>query len=387
MRLTTSLEDLRGSVSACLKCHGCTYGPWPQNHGFCPIYERGRTFTASAGGLLYLAKAVLNGQMDYNASLAELAYTCATCGACDDRCSIVRSVNPEMALSDIIRLLRHELVKRGFAPDGPIKQMYEHVKRTGNLPSNGRAKSLPIPRENGQADMLLVADCLHTDTEASACTAALGLLAKMDTRVAVCAESGCCGSTLYDFGFWDELPALVTKQWKKIQSFGNKVLLFVNPHCQEFITNKYPKILNGEFKPFQGKHISEALLDGLTQGKLKTKKMSKMTVSYHDPCFLGRGLGLYEPPRQVLEHLDGVHLVEMKRNREQSFCCGARGLGNYFDNFSEDTAKARIKEFLDTKADVMITACAYCKERFRTVMGSEAERVQDLTEFVGQRVE
>jgi Fe-S oxidoreductase len=77
----------------------------------------------------------------------------------------------------------------------------------------------------------------------------------------------------------------------------------------------------------------------------------------------------------------------MKRNREQSFCCGARGLGNYFDNFSEDTAKARIKEFLDTKADVMITACAYCKERFRTVMGSEAERVQDLTEFVGQRVE
>jgi Fe-S oxidoreductase len=153
------------------------------------------------------------------------------------------------------------------------------------------------------------------------------------------------------------------------------------------MTNKYPKILNGEFRRFQGKHISEALLDGLTQGKLKTKKMSKMTVSYHDPCFLGRGLGLYEPPRQVLEHLDGVHLVEMKRNREQSFCCGARGLGNYFDNFSEDTAKARVKEFLDTKADVMITACAYCKEGFRKVMGSEAERVQDLTEFVGQRVE
>lgn len=387
MKLTTNLEDLRGSLSACLKCHGCTYGSWPQNQSFCPIYERGKTFTASAGGLLYLAKAVLNHQMDYNSSLADLAYTCAACGACDSQCVIVRSINPNMALSDIIRLLRYELVKRDLIPDGPIKKMYEKVKKNGDLSGNGHERALAVPKElqNAKADMLLVADCLHSDTQVASYTTALGLLAKMKKPVAVLSDSGCCGSTLYDFGFWDELPALVETKWKRIRDSGKKKLLFLNPHCQEFMTNKYPKILD-EFDGFKGQHISEVLLDGLTGGKLKRKKGKKITVSYHDPCFLGRGLGIYDPPRQVLRRLDGVQLIEMKRNRDQSFCCGARALGTYFENFSQDTANQRVGEFLDTKADVLITACSYCKDTFRKAMGKEGDRVQDLTEFVSERV-
>ena len=83
--------------------------------------------------------------------------------------------------------------------------------------------------------------------------------------------------------------------------------------------------------------------------------------------------------------LNGVELVEMKRNREQSFCCGARGLGSYFEDFSKRTAKERINEFLETKADLLITACPYCKEIFQKVLGKEKERVKDLSEFVDER--
>jgi hypothetical protein len=63
--------------------------------------------------------------------------------------------------------------------------------------------------------------------------------------------------------------------------------------------------------------------------------------------------------------LEGVDLVEMKRNRENSFCCGARAPGEYIPGLSEDTAKERIREFKETEADLLITACAYCKEIFR----------------------
>jgi Fe-S oxidoreductase len=388
MKLTTSLENMRPAISPCLRCNGCTYGPWPGNETFCPLHSRDKCFTFSAGGLLFLSRAILNGQIDYNQSLADLAFTCPVCRACDGKCVIVRCINPEMALSDTIRLLRYELVKRGFIPQGPIKKMYEEVKKNGDLLGNGRSKALKIPQsvQNDKADTLLIAECLHGHAEAGSLDAALRLLGRMKKPVALFSDPGCCGSTLYDFGFWDQLPALVEKKWKKIESFGKKKLLFIDPHCQEFMTNKYGKIID-RFPGFKGQHFSEVVLDALTKGKLKSKKMKKVKVSYHDPCFLGRGLGIYEPPRQVLGALDGVQLVEMKRNREQSFCCGARGLDNYFENFAEGTAKERINEFLETKADLLITACPYCKEIFGKVLGKEASRVRDLTEFVSERVE
>ena len=385
MKLATSLESMQGAIRACLKCNGCTYGAWPANETFCPLFAHDECFTYSAGGLLFLSRAVLTGQLDYNQPLADLAFTCAACGACDGKCVIVRCINPDMALSDIIRLLRYELVKRGFVPEGPIKKMYEQVKKTGDLLTDGRALKVLKENQNGKADTVLIAECMHSDAEVNAVNAALKLLEKMKKPVTVFADPGCCGSTLYDYGFWDQLPALVEAKWDKIKSFGKKKLLFVDPHCQEFMTNKYAKIID-DFDGFKGQHITEILLDGFAKGKLKSKKMKKVTVSYHDPCFLGRGLGIYEPPRQVLKHLAGVNLVEMKRNREQSFCCGARALGSYFRDFSEETAKERIAEFLETKADLLITACPYCKEIFGKVLGKGADRVQDLTEFVSERV-
>jgi heterodisulfide reductase subunit D len=387
MKLSTTLESIMGGIYACTRCHVCTYGPWPENHTFCPLYERDETFTASAGGLLYLAKAILGKRIDYNEEVADLVYTCVACGACD-KCTIVRSINPLMALSDIIRLFRYELVKRGLVPKGPISKMYENVKKNGDLLGNGSAKTLKIPAsvQNGKADTLLIAECLHTEAEVKSLDAALALLTKMDKQVAIFADPGCCGSTLYDFGFWDQLPALVQSKWKQISNFRKKNLLFVDPHCQEFMTNKYRKILDG-FNGFKGQHFSELLLQAFKNGDIKSKKGTKMKVSYHDPCFLGRGLGIYDAPRQVIGHLNGVTLVEMKRNREQSFCCGARGLGNYWEDFAETTAGVRIQEFQDTKADILITACPYCKEIFGRVLGKDGHRVRDLVEFVGERLE
>jgi len=386
MKLTTSLDNLRGSIFACLRCSGCTYGPWPQNYTVCPLYERGQTFTSSAGGLLYLAKAILNQHFDYNQSVADLAFTCVACGACDGKCVIVRSINPDMALSDIIRLLRYELVKRGFAPEGPIKKMYEEVKKNGDLLREGQGETIKIPDKirNDRADTLLIAEYMHGDAQAKSLNAAFRLLEKMKKQVNVFADPGCCGYTLYDFGFWDQLPSLVEKKWEKIKGFGNKKLLFINPHCQEFMTNKYPKIID-KFNGFKGQHFSQLLLDAFNKGKLKSKKMKKIRVSYHDPCFLGKGLGIYDPPRQVLAQLYGIELVEMRRNKEQSFCCGARGLGNYFEDFAENTAKERIDEFLETKADILITACPYCTETFQKALGKENGRVKDLIEFVNER--
>ena len=77
----------------------------------------------------------------------------------------------------------------------------------------------------------------------------------------------------------------------------------------------------------------------------------------------------------------------MTRNRASSFCCGARALGNYFPNQSKEMAKERIEEFEATGADLLITACPYCKENFRKVMPkTKRDNVRDIVEFVDERV-
>ena len=138
---------------------------------------------------------------------------------------------------------------------------------------------------------------------------------------------GCCGSTLYDFGFWDQVAPLIRANWEKMQELQVKNFVFLNSHCQEFVVKRYPETVP-ESRGLKTQHISQLLARALKTGKLKSKKAGKIKVSYHDPCYLGRGLGIYDAPRQVLAGLDGVQLVEMERNRANPFCCGAQAGGS-----------------------------------------------------------
>ena len=128
MKVSTALEDVRGAASLCIKCAGCTYAEWPETYMLCPIYSRDHCFTFSGGGLLYLVKALVDKQIEFSRSIAELAFTCSGCGACDSRCRIIRSHTPNADPWDIIRLLRHESVKRGFVPEGVTRPLCRKVR-------------------------------------------------------------------------------------------------------------------------------------------------------------------------------------------------------------------------------------------------------------------
>ena len=102
---------------------------------------------------------------------------------------------------------------------------------------------------------------------------------------------------------------------------------------------------------------------------------------------MGRGLGIYDAPRQVLEFLNGVELVQMKRNRQSAFYCGARTLGTYFDRAATVSAEERLEEFFATRADVLVTACPCCKQHFRSVLPPDRRHmVKDLVEIVAAGV-
>ena len=389
MKLTTNLEDIHRTVAICVKESMCTYGDRPDHAEVCPIYVEGRSYTSSPGGLVYLVRAILEGKVEYSGSMAELAFACAGCGACEKFCELLHFPVPHVGPWEIIRLLRYQLVKRGFLPEGKLKSLSKKVEKNGDYLDNQGGVNLKIPAgiKDDKSDRVLYAECFHTESQKGIYEAAVRLLEKVGQPISVFSDGGCCGSTLYDEGLWDPLGKLVEGKWEKMRDGGSREYLFINPHCQEFVVKRYPEILPG-YQKIKSRHFSEFLAESFRAGKLRSKKGRAIKVSYHDPCYLGRGLGIYDAPREVLRSMDGVELIEMKGNRVDSFCCGARSTGNYFSNFSKRNAKKRLQTFSATGAEMLITSCPYCKEIFQKALPEkERKRVKDLAEFAEERTE
>jgi heterodisulfide reductase subunit D len=344
----------------------------------CPIYAHDRCFAYSCGGLMYIIKSLVDGQLDYSESVARLAFTCSSCGACTDLCARADGL-------DIIRLLRHEIVERGLVPAGRARQIYDESRNNGEF---GNTRKIRIPSKiiNDKADAVIFFESSPSAIQKKVYQSAASLLTKVGDQVAVFNETGYSGATLYDYGFWQQLDPLVKANWDKMKAFKDKKWVFISPHSQEFIVKRYPELISG-YNKINNQHFSQLLAAAFDAGKLKSVKKDKIKVSYHDPCNLGRALGIYDAPRKILSFLDGVELMEMKRNRENSFCCGARSVGNYFPDFPAENARKRIQEFKDTGADLLITACGYCQEIFKKELGKDNKQVKDLIELVDERTE
>ena len=387
MKLDSKLEDVRKAVAICLKCSMCTYGEWPDNYTICPMYHHDRCFTHSAGGFMYLAKSLIDKKLVFDSNVSDLIYTCSGCLACDDICEIVPASQPYVRPFDIIRLMRHESVKRGLLPEMRLKNIQNQIKRYEEAVSTEDDNVLGIPEKiyDKNADKVLFVEWSFMNSQPKLYESVLKVFEKIGDPIAGHTIGPPNLPDLYDLGFWEELEGFLTAKFVA-EGLKEKQMLFINPHLQEFITNRCSEIVSG-FANLETLHVSQVFLDAINKEKLRSKKgLKKLKVSYHDPCYLGRGLGIYDPPRQVLSLLNGVELTEMQRNRRNSFCCGARARDYYFPHFSKKTTLERVTEFEKTGADLMITACQYCKDAFQKVVLNN-DIVKDLTEFLDERTE
>jgi Fe-S oxidoreductase len=112
-------------------------------------------------------------------------------------------------------------------------------------------------------------------------------------------------------------------------------------------------------------------------------------VTYHDPCFLGRRSGVYDAPRNVLRSIPGVRLIEMKRSRERSLCCGGGGGRMWVEaSAGEKMGEVRAREAAETGADIIVTACPFCftniDDGVKTAGHEGRVIVKDLVELVAE---
>ena len=164
-------------------------------------------------------------------------------------------------------------------------------------------------------------------------------------------------------------------------------IITTDPHAFNALKNEYPAL--GISYPVR--HYTQFLTERLDQLKPLLKHEVKARVSYHDPCYLGRANGVYDEPRELLEAIPGVELVEMPHNHANSLCCGGGGGGMWLDGFQWEKAHVRLSEWriheaITTGADVLAVACPYETPRFedavKMVQGAGKLKVKDIAELL-----
>jgi len=131
-------------------------------------------------------------------------------------------------------------------------------------------------------------------------------------------------------------------------------------------------------------HASEFLLDLLRQGRVPLKE-TPLTVTYHDPCDLGRGARVFDAPREAIQSIPGVRLVELPHHREDCQCCGGGGNLEMLDGaLSTEIARRKIEEVVGTGAQAVVTSCQQCVRTMNTYVRRNKIPVEvlDLTQLV-----
>jgi Fe-S oxidoreductase len=134
-------------------------------------------------------------------------------------------------------------------------------------------------------------------------------------------------------------------------------------------------------------HTVEYINNLINEDKLTFTKELPLTLTWHDPCHLGRHCGVYEEPRNILRAIPGIKLVEMERIKDQSWCCGGGGgARTAFIDFAVETAKKRVGEADKSGAQGIVTCCPFCEQNISDALTqlNSPIKLYDLTELVAQ---
>lgn len=210
------------------------------------------------------------------------------------------------------------------------------------------------------------------------------LLAKLGKTMEII-DTGemCCGSVLLTTGqeavFQDNLKQVeILLKEKDVEE-----LVSICPGCTRVFREHFVPLDSNSLGSAQ--HISEILVDNLD--KLDLRNETPMVVTYHDPCHLGRHMGIMEEPRTLIRAVPNVNLKEMRFNAEESFCCGSGGGVRALNADLANKASAlRIREAMATEARYFITACPFCERSFKSALdnkeGLDGIEVINLVDFL-----
>ncbi|MFA6313940.1 MAG: (Fe-S)-binding protein [Sterolibacterium sp.] len=324
---------------------------------------------------------------------SEDIWRCTTCGKCPQVCPRdVKQIESGVALR---RIATEYDVFPGAA--SPIPGVAASLKAEGNPFGEARskradwAKDLNVKRFEEGMEVLYSPGCyLSYDPRGrkiAKATVEILQAAGVDFGILGSDES-CCGESIRKTGDEKLFKSLARQNIRNFVDNGVTKILVSSPHCYHSFKNEY-----AEFKVnFEVLHITEFVFQLIESGRLKLTKEVAQTVTYHDPCYLGRHNGVYEQPREALKAVPGLKLKEMSESRKNSFCCGGGGGRIWMETpKGERFADLRLEQAVGTGAQVLATACPYCTTNFEDSRlnrpdGGASIEVKDITEIIREAI-
>jgi heterodisulfide reductase subunit D len=358
------LEDIKKIVYKCVKCGHCRVA-YRQSLPICPAGEEFSFDSYYALGKMEITRSLLEGFLDWSYKISERFYRCTECGMCDKLCYRVIGNRP----LDLYNEMRRELVRRGLGPLEEHKPLIDSIKNYDNpwlQPRSRRdrwTKNLGLKRFNNGMEFLLFVGCTSSyDPEVNVIArSAVEILKKGKVDFGILGnDEKCCGSTLYRLGILDEFERLRSSNIEIFNKLRIRKIITICAGCYETLKNEYNS------KEYEVVHITDVVLDLIKTGKIRLDNKTDGIITYHDPCHLGRYSELYDSPRELINCIPDIKFVEMERNRESAWCCGAGGgVKTAIPKMAIDTGIKRIEEALNSGASKLVTSCPFCLQNLK----------------------
>ncbi|MBT8370891.1 MAG: (Fe-S)-binding protein [Deltaproteobacteria bacterium] len=363
-------------IDYCMECGLCT--------GSCPVSRELSTFSPRQ----IIKRAVLD--PDGGLVQSREIWACLSCANCSTRCPA------DIDFPEFISSHRRQALQADNLPQESHHGILQAIAglQTRNLKQhrNGWAEKAGAFRETGE--FFYFVGCLpffdvtfrYLDlSPLESARSVLTLLNKMGIEPVISNDERCCGHDALWCGDHVTFRKLARWNLEVIKSSGAKTVFFSCPEGYVTFKKYYPKFF-GEL-PFEVLHMTEFLERQLPHANLKFQSSSAATITYHDPCRLGRLAGLYEPPRQLLQSLPETELIEMERNRENALCCGTSAWMEC-SSYSKAIQTDRMQEAIQTGAQTLVTACPKCQIHLTCAQsGTDSDlKVMDLYTYLSQRL-
>ena len=322
----------------------------------------------------------------------ESFWYCTTCRACLEVCPVYG------AAFEVVTKKRVLAVEEGTQVPKLLNQTLEKLFKYNNPWESSKRKRgawaddlelTDLTKKGAQADLCYFVGCTTSfdDTAQRIARSFSEVLRAAGVNFGILGKKEpCCGDIarrVGELGLFEEQKDGCEELFDK---YGITEVVTSSPHCFHTFKNEYPEAL------FRARHYTLVLRDLIANGKFRFKKGVEATVTYHDPCYLGRHNRIFDEPREIIRAIPGLKLVEMTHHHADSLCCGGGG-GRMWQDLQGEVkmGDVRIREAEATGAEILITACPLCLimlEDARKVAGlKEPFRVMDLNELVLQALE
>ena len=307
----------------------------------------------------------------------ETIWACTTCGFCTTACPVF--IIP--AVDKIVEMRRHLVLDRAEFPK-EMQTAFRGMETNGNpwgIAAASRADwvgDLPVltmaEAEKGSVEYLFWVGCAgsYEDRAKRVSRALVEILREAGVSFAILGtEETCNGDSARRMGNEYLFQTLAAQNVETMNGYGVKKIVTNCPHCLNCLKNEYAPF-GGNYQVIHGTELVAELLE---EGRIRLEQELPESITFHDPCYLGRYNKVYDAPRRVLESIPGVTLREMEHSKEKGLCCGAGGGRMWMEEkLGERINQTRMKEIAAMETDKVGVSCPFCM----VMIGNAKEEIQ-----------